>query len=127
MLFLPVPHFIEVFFFLSCHSDLFNYVYVTELTGEVLLDGLPCLQVGYGTLRVPQSPLLRNVSNPEDELSRLLDGYHVFEERIGYKFRDRSYLLQSLTHASYSPNRLTDCYQRLEFLGDAVLGSTHVA
>ncbi|CAG2055841.1 unnamed protein product [Timema podura] len=38
-----------------------------------------------------------------------------------YRFRDRSYLLQSLTHASYSPNRLTDCYQRLEFLGDAVL------
>lgn len=26
-----------------------------------------------------------------------------------------------MTHASYSPNRLTDCYQRLEFLGDAVL------
>nr|CAD7589801.1 unnamed protein product [Timema genevievae] len=43
------------------------------------------------------------------------------EHRIGYRFRDRSYLLQSLTHASYSPNRLTDCYQRLEFLGDAVL------
>ncbi|PNF21888.1 hypothetical protein B7P43_G04392, partial [Cryptotermes secundus] len=78
-------------------------------------------QVRYGTLRVPRSPLLRNVSNPEAELNRLLDGYHVFEQRIGYKFRDRSYLLQSLTHASYSPNRLTDCYQRLEFLGDAVL------
>jgi dsRNA-specific ribonuclease len=53
-----------------------------------------------------------------------LDGYDVFEQRIGYEFRDRSYLLQSLTHASYAPNRLTDCYQRLEFLGDAVLGTT---
>ncbi len=29
--------------------------------------------------------------------------------------------LQAFTHASYYPNRLTDCYQRLEFLGDAVL------
>jgi endoribonuclease Dicer len=71
--------------------------------------------------------LLRNVSNPEAELNRLLDGYEVFERRISYKFRDRSYLLQSLTHASYSPNRLTDCYQRLEFLGDAVLGNTFTA
>ncbi|KAJ9599475.1 hypothetical protein L9F63_010045, partial [Diploptera punctata] len=78
-------------------------------------------QIRYGTLKAPRSPLLRNVKHPEAELQRLLDGYDVFERRIGYKFRDRSYLLQSLTHASYSPNRLTDCYQRLEFLGDAVL------
>ena len=37
------------------------------------------------------------------------------------RFKDRSYLLQAFAHASYYPNRLTDCYQRLEFLGDAVL------
>ena len=30
-------------------------------------------------------------------------------------------LSQAFSHASYYPNRLTDCYQRLEFLGDAVL------
>ena len=30
-------------------------------------------------------------------------------------------MLQAFSHASYYPNRLTDCYQRLEFLGDAVL------
>ena len=59
--------------------------------------------------------------DPEGELDRLLRGFEVFEESIKYHFRDRSYLLQALTHASYSPNRLTDCYQRLEFLGDAVL------
>ena len=40
---------------------------------------------------------------------------------IGYVWRDKSYLLQAFSHASYYPNRLTDCYQRLEFLGDAVL------
>ena len=38
-----------------------------------------------------------------------------------HRFKDRSYLLQAFAHASYYPNRLTDCYQRLEFLGDAVL------
>lgn len=52
----------------------------------------------------------------------MLDGYDELEKSIGYKFRDSSYLLQAFTHASYQPNRLTDCYQRLEFLGDAVLG-----
>nr|CAD7399756.1 unnamed protein product [Timema cristinae] len=78
-------------------------------------------QVTYGSLKAPKSPLLYNVPNPECQLKSLLNGYDAFERRIGYRFRDRSYLLQSLTHASYSPNRLTDCYQRLEFLGDAVL------
>ncbi|CAG9759991.1 unnamed protein product [Ceutorhynchus assimilis] len=75
----------------------------------------------YGEVDIPKSPLLRHVSNAEDELIKLLDGFDVFEKRICYKFRDRSYLLQSMTHASYIPNQLTDCYQRLEFLGDAVL------
>lgn len=53
----------------------------------------------------------------------MLDGYEELEKNIGYKFHDISYLLQAFTHASYQPNRLTDCYQRLEFLGDAVLGN----
>uniref|UniRef100_T1GZ35 RNase III domain-containing protein n=1 Tax=Megaselia scalaris TaxID=36166 RepID=T1GZ35_MEGSC len=32
-----------------------------------------------------------------------------------------SYLLQAMTHASYSPNCLNACYHRLEFLEDTVL------
>uniref|UniRef100_T1J2F6 ribonuclease III n=1 Tax=Strigamia maritima TaxID=126957 RepID=T1J2F6_STRMM len=75
----------------------------------------------FGFLKAPPSPLLRIMPNAELELDILLDGYDRFEEKIGYCFRDRSYLLQSFTHASYHYNRLTDCYQRLEFLGDAVL------
>lgn len=75
----------------------------------------------YGHWAPPKSPLLMHSPNPHAMLDRLLDGYSVFEDTIGYQFRDRSYLLQAMTHASYSSNRLTDCYQRLEFLGDAVL------
>lgn len=75
----------------------------------------------YGEIEIPNSPLLKNYQNYQEELDRLLDGYEKFEECLGYKFNDRSYLLQALTHASYYPNVLTDCYQRLEFLGDAVL------
>ena len=52
-----------------------------------------------------------------------LEGVADLERRLCYKFRDRSFLLQAITHASYSANRVTDCYQRLEFLGDAVIGT----
>ena len=46
---------------------------------------------------------------------------HKIEKVIDWTFQDPSLLLQALTHASYTKNRVTDCYQRLEFLGDAVL------
>ena len=42
------------------------------------------------------------------------------EARIGYKFADQSLILQSLTHASFSGPMAS--YERLEFLGDRVLG-----
>ncbi len=46
------------------------------------------------------------------------------EERIAYQFRDKKLLRQALTHSSYANemkiNKYED-YERLEFLGDAVL------
>ncbi|XP_051175293.1 endoribonuclease Dicer-like isoform X2 [Leptopilina boulardi] len=45
----------------------------------------------------------------------------MIEKRLNYTFNDRSLLLQAFSHPSYSANGSTPCYQRLEFLGDAVL------
>lgn len=44
------------------------------------------------------------------------------EERIGYVFNDKELLKCALTHASGAENRLSS-NERLEFLGDAILGS----
>ena len=46
------------------------------------------------------------------------------EQRLGYTFSNRAYLETALTHSSYAneqPDR-RDSNERLEFLGDAVLG-----
>ncbi|OJJ50718.1 hypothetical protein ASPZODRAFT_86279 [Penicilliopsis zonata CBS 506.65] len=43
------------------------------------------------------------------------------KEHIGYTFRDESLLLEALTHPSCEYDETTQSYQRLEFLGDAVL------
>ena len=74
-------------------------------------------------LQSPASPMIATptISSPERHLSYLLDGFSKFEHMIGYVWREKAYLLQAFSHASFYPNRLTDCYQRLEFLGDAVL------
>lgn len=48
--------------------------------------------------------------------------YHErVEALIGYKFRDQALLIQALTHPSYAQISKTASYERLEFLGDAVL------
>jgi ribonuclease-3 len=46
-----------------------------------------------------------------------------FQENLGYFFRDRGLLETALRHASYAhENGLTESNERLEFLGDSVLG-----
>ena len=49
------------------------------------------------------------------------------EEKIGYRFRDRELLRTALTHSSYANEHHGldgESYERLEFLGDSVLGFT---
>ncbi|KAG1681765.1 Endoribonuclease Dicer [Nymphon striatum] len=72
-------------------------------------------------LELPPSPLTEFVPDAEKQMMHLLSGHEDFETVLDYQFKDKAYLLQALTHASYHYNRLTDCYQRLEFLGDAIL------
>lgn len=67
-----------------------------------------------------RSPRIRtNIS--DTEVDSFLINYKQLEQSIGYNFADRAYLLQALTHPSFPTNRVTGCYQQLEFLGDAVL------
>lgn len=47
----------------------------------------------------------------------------AFEELIGYSFKNKELLKTALTHSSYAnENRLPRDNERLEFLGDSVLG-----
>lgn len=44
------------------------------------------------------------------------------ESILGYAFRDSALLERALTHSSYAGEHRTQSYERLEFLGDSVLG-----
>ena len=57
----------------------------------------------------------RRVSETRDPLNDL-------EEQLGYRFRDLELLRQALRHGSAVGGSHRRSYQRLEFLGDAVLG-----
>uniref|UniRef100_A0A2H8TDA5 Endoribonuclease Dicer n=1 Tax=Melanaphis sacchari TaxID=742174 RepID=A0A2H8TDA5_9HEMI len=56
----------------------------------------------------------------DNNFSTILPGYELLERRIGYSFKHKHLLAQALTHPTYQFG-FTECYQRLEFLGDAIL------
>ncbi|MBN3294911.1 DICER Endoribonuclease, partial [Amia calva] len=74
----------------------------------------------YGWLKIPPRCMFEH-PDAERTLNHLISGFENFEEKISYTFQNKAYLLQAFTHASYHYNTITDCYQRLEFLGDAIL------
>lgn len=63
-------------------------------------------------------PLLSCLKSPKDRLPPHLA---QAEALLGYTFQNPSILIESLTHPSLSSDFSTSSYQRLEFLGDAVL------
>lgn len=74
----------------------------------------------YGCLKIPPRCMFDH-PDAEKTLNHLISGFENFEKKINYIFKNKAYLLQAFTHASYHYNTITDCYQRLEFLGDAIL------
>lgn len=46
------------------------------------------------------------------------------EQTIGYRFHNRELLRTALTHSSYANEHRGESYERLEFLGDSILGQT---
>ncbi|CAG8442886.1 9275_t:CDS:2 [Ambispora leptoticha] len=65
-------------------------------------------------------PNNKNLPRATQKSAKTLDVEKI--ERIcgGYVFRNKVLIAEALTHASL-PNSTTACYQRLEFLGDAIL------
>ena len=63
----------------------------------------------------PSAPAVAGEGDSAVSLSRCM-------RRIGYCFRDPSLLHAALTHASGANHRLAS-NERLEFLGDAILGA----
>ena len=45
----------------------------------------------------------------------------ALQKKLGFEFKDKDLLNEALTHNSYANEQRTKSYQRLEYLGDAVL------
>lgn len=69
--------------------------------------------------RIPPRILRSEVKKKDVDMHPF--AYKRLQEILEYDFKDRTYLLQAVTHSTYRRNNITSSYQELEFLGDAVL------
>ena len=58
------------------------------------------------------------------EKTKLTPPFCEIEKKLGYQFSNKQLLETALTHTTYANTHGVDSNQRLEFLGDAVLGVT---
>ncbi|EEB12371.1 dicer-1, putative [Pediculus humanus corporis] len=93
--------------------------------GFKILNWFGILPESNGTYEeIMKKPVRVNDVNDEESAVMTILGdvfYTDLEETLGYTFKRKELLLEAITHPSYVRNRLTPCYQRLEFLGDAIL------
>uniref|UniRef100_A0A8D8W370 Endoribonuclease Dicer n=1 Tax=Cacopsylla melanoneura TaxID=428564 RepID=A0A8D8W370_9HEMI len=86
------------------------------------LDILPEDKVDIGNILYGKNPsALRSPEARTIDPLRLIPLCDTLEERIHYKFQDKTFLLEALSHPTYNANRVTGSYQRMEFLGDAII------
>lgn len=107
---------------------------VESLVGAAFVDGgipkaLTCLQlflpeVQWYDLTDAQGIL----SSQRDMIQQSRPEYETLEKLFGYTFQNKAFLIDSLTHASWSLSSSTDvCMERLEFLGDPILDNIVVS
>jgi ribonuclease-3 len=63
---------------------------------------------------------MKESDSPEEALS-IEQKSELCQQRIGYRFNDPKLVISALTHASVASSR-SDSNERMEFLGDAILG-----
>lgn len=60
----------------------------------------------YGCLKIPPRCMFDH-PDADKTLTHLISGFENFEEKINYRFKNKAYLLQAFTHASYHYNTIT--------------------
>lgn len=88
-------------------------------------EGVPLTSAGLGKTKGGHGISLRNSDThlKRDTPTRPIPNFDHIEKELGYCFKNKLLLLQSLIHNSYPRflSLVSETYQRMEFLGDAIL------
>ncbi|KAL3481424.1 dicer-like protein 2-1 [Aspergillus californicus] len=96
---------------------------VEALIGAAYLDGGHEKAQACMRLFLPELHIIKpDIAMPQHSENQPRPIQHdSLEANIGYRFNNKTYLIEALTHPSCQYDNSTQSYQRLEFLGDAVL------
>ncbi|CAF1273759.1 unnamed protein product [Rotaria sordida] len=98
-----------------------NYITTMKFMKWLGLDVIPInSEKPPSILRADLSDTIDNVNSKIQEFFSNF-AFDDIEKKINYVFKNKAYLIAAFTHPSYYNNRLTQCYERLEYLGDAIL------
>lgn len=86
--------------------------FITWLTDEIKFESYP-----------PPSPrVILFGANSDEHIKSLTEKVSGLEAKIAYEFKNKTLLIQAMTHGSYKQLSVTDSNGRLELLGDSVVG-----
>ena len=101
---------------LYCREDTGPVSSVTNSNNILFCNSSSVFKRYLGTPYLPSMP-----PTDTDVINHMLSQVAIVQKVISYQFHNQLLLIEAMTHMSYSHNNITDCYQRLEFLGDAIL------
>lgn len=101
---------------------------IESIIGVSYIDGglpkaLQCMNIFLGEGRYQDFTTTRNTlfGAAEPKNMTLPPVFKPLEELIGYSFREKSLLVEAMTHANFNVPGTTACFDRLEFIGDSIL------
>ncbi|TGJ83158.1 hypothetical protein E0Z10_g5610 [Xylaria hypoxylon] len=107
---------------------------VESLVGAALVDGgmpkaLACLRIFLPEVEWHDLTDAHTIlAGGRDIITQSRPDHEPLEELIGYTFKNKALLMESLTHASWGLSESAAvCMERLEFLGDSILDSVIVS
>ncbi|RWA11633.1 hypothetical protein EKO27_g3483 [Xylaria grammica] len=108
---------------------------VESLVGAAFVDGgmskaLACLRIFLPEVEWHDLTDAHTIlSGERDIITQLHPGHEPLEKLIGYTFKNKALLIESLTHASWGQSTTSAdvCMERLEFLGDPILDNVIVS
>lgn len=79
----------------------------------------------YGCLKIPPRCMFDH-PDAEKTLNHLISGFENFEKKINYSFKNKAYLLQAFTHASYHYNTITGKLSELKVFFSCIINIREV-
>lgn len=104
-------------------ADVVEAIIGLSYTEGGITKALQCISLFLGESQTKSFAVVQDVlfSAAEPKGAALPTDFELLEDLVGYVFREKALLVEAMTHPSYNVGGTVAGYDRLEFIGDAIL------